>query len=217
MSEDNEKGYGCFVMFISGVALLIALIALRKWDGCLTNITSDITVTDILSILVTVLIAGQLWQSYVTKEDLKRVDQAVTDVRQLKDELTQARELPHGIMWSLRAVRSQAEDTIQGNRLAIKFYTESLKHLVLAQADYNDLIRDSLVGMRNCISNIRNADVSQFMELSDEILVNINAAEESISQMTMNLREAFREIEEMRNIHRVAASSQSSTEARAHS
>lgn len=203
MSEDNGKGYGCFVMFVAGVALLIALIALRRWDVPLCALSeSDFSVADVLAILVTVLIAGQLWQSMVTKEDLKKVDNAVKEVERLKTEIAQTRELPQGIYWTLLGRREQAAGEVQGNRFAIQFYARSLRHFVAAQADYNHFIHDALVGIRACMTNIGNNDIHRYSELSNEILANIDAAEESISQMTENLREAFREIEVMRTLHR---------------
>lgn len=201
MDKDHKNsGYGCFVMFVAGVALFIALIAHRKWDAPLCGIsTTDFNVVDILSILVTVLIAGQLWQSFVTKEDLKKIDEAREDVQCLKIELEQARELPQGIHWSLLGVREQSSGDTQGNRLAIQYYAESLKHLAKAQADYATYIRSSLVGIRICMENLINSN--NFAQLSNEIMENIIVAEQAISQMSQNLREAFHEIELMRNTH----------------
>lgn len=203
MNEDNGKGYGCFVMFVAGAALLIALIALRRWDVPLCALSkSDFNVADVLSILVTVLIAGQLWQSVVTKEDLKKDDSAVKEVERLKEEIAQTRELPQGIYWTLLGRREQATGEMQGNRFAIQFYARSLRHFVAAQADYNHFIHDALVGIRACMANIGNNDIHRYSELSNEILANIDAAEEAVSQMTENLRDAFREIEVMRTLHR---------------
>lgn len=195
MNANDEKGYGCFVMAVAGTALLIALIALRKWDGVPIS-SADICTTDILSILVTILIAGQLWQSMITREDLKRVNNAVNEVKRLKAEIEQARELPQGIYWNLLGKREQFTGNIASNRLAIQFYAESLKHFVKAQADFNLYIKDSLTGMRTCIHNIRKS--AQFIEFSDEIISNINIAEVAISQMSNNLKEAFDEINCMR-------------------
>lgn len=202
MNEDNVNGYGCFATVIAGVALLIALVALRRWDIplCALN-SSDFNVADVLSILVTILIAGQLWQSFVTREDLKKINRAVEAVERLKQEVERTRELPEGIMWSLRAVRSQSDGTANGNRLAIQFYAESLKHLVLAQADYNNLIRNSLIGMRTCITNLRNMGADTFTGMEKTISENLDVAETSISMMNENLSNAFNIMAEIRNIH----------------
>lgn len=75
MSEDNGKGYGCFVMAVSGIALLIALIALRRWDIPLWAISkSDFNVVDVLSILVTVLIGWQVFNAIENHKTLRRMD-----------------------------------------------------------------------------------------------------------------------------------------------
>jgi hypothetical protein len=75
MNEDNVKGYGCFVMVVSGLALLIALIALRRWDVPLCALkTSDFNVADIFSILVTVLIGWQVFNAIENHKTLRRMD-----------------------------------------------------------------------------------------------------------------------------------------------
>lgn len=75
MNEDNGKGYGCFVMTVSGIALLIALIALRRWDIPLWAISkSDFNVVDVLSILVTVLIGWQVFNAIENHKTLRRMD-----------------------------------------------------------------------------------------------------------------------------------------------
>lgn len=75
MNEDNGRGYGCVVMAIAGVALLVALIALRRWDIplCALN-TSDFNVADIFSILVTVLIGWQVFNAIENHKTLRRMD-----------------------------------------------------------------------------------------------------------------------------------------------
>lgn len=80
MNEDNGKGYGCFVMAVSGIALLIALIALRRWDIPLYGITAtDIDVTNTLSTLVTILIGWQIWQGIDANNRLKRMESSVKE------------------------------------------------------------------------------------------------------------------------------------------
>lgn len=75
MDNDNGKGYGCFVMAVSGLALLIALTALRRWDVPLWALkTSDFNVVDIFSILVTVLIGWQVFNAIENHKTLRRMD-----------------------------------------------------------------------------------------------------------------------------------------------
>lgn len=75
MDEGNGKGYGCVVMAIAGVALLVALIALRRWDIPLCALkTSDFNIADIFSILVTVLIGWQVFNAIENHKTLRRMD-----------------------------------------------------------------------------------------------------------------------------------------------
>lgn len=92
MSDDNGKGYGCFVMFVSGVALLIALIALRRWDTPLWGLSlSDLNTADALSILVTFLVAWQIWATIDAKNTLgkfeKRTKEYDTRINKLQTDL----------------------------------------------------------------------------------------------------------------------------------
>ena len=83
----GTKGYGCVVMSVAGFALLIALIALRKWDTPLFGLSaSDVTVTDTLSLLVTILIGWQIWQTIASREEIKKATAAAEEVEILKKE-----------------------------------------------------------------------------------------------------------------------------------
>ncbi len=75
MDEENGKGYGCVVMALAGVALLVALVALRRWDIPLCALCKDdFNVADVLSILVTVLIGWQVFNAIENSKTLKRMD-----------------------------------------------------------------------------------------------------------------------------------------------
>lgn len=91
MSEDNGKGYGCVVMALAGLSLLVALIALRRWDIPMCAIkSSDFNVVDILSVLVTVLIGWQIWQGIDANNRLRRME---SSVREAENRNTQLRHL----------------------------------------------------------------------------------------------------------------------------
>ena len=74
MSEDNGKGYGCFVMFVSGVALLVALTALLKWDNPLGGFSGESYVIAALSALITFVVAWQIWQTMISRDEIKKAE-----------------------------------------------------------------------------------------------------------------------------------------------
>lgn len=81
MNEDNGKGYGCVVMALAGVALLVALIALRRWDIPMCAIKSpDFNVVDILSVLVTVLIGWQVYNTIENSKMIRRMDRLKSEL-----------------------------------------------------------------------------------------------------------------------------------------
>lgn len=90
MNEDDGKGYGCFVMFVSGVALLVALIALRRWDEPLFAVkTSDFNVVDILAVLVTVLMGWQVFNAIENSKTIRRMDRLKAELDRKSDVWTQ--------------------------------------------------------------------------------------------------------------------------------
>lgn len=99
MNEENDyglKGYGCLVMTIAGAAFLFALIALRKWDTPLFGLSaSDATVTDTLSLLVTILIGWQIWQTITSRDEIKKAMKAAKEVEKLKKEFNKRIEEVH--------------------------------------------------------------------------------------------------------------------------
>lgn len=74
MNEDNGKGYGCFVMFVSGVALLVALTALLKWDNPLGGFSGESYVIAALSALITFVVAWQIWQTMISRDEIKKAE-----------------------------------------------------------------------------------------------------------------------------------------------
>ena len=97
---------------MSGVALLVALIALRRWDEPLFAVkTSDFNVVDILAVLVTVLMGWQIWQGIDANNRLKRMESSVADATK-RD--TQLRHLLEAFQLNETA---RAENTL-GSRYA---------------------------------------------------------------------------------------------------
>lgn len=93
MNEDNGKGFGCVVMAIAGVALLVALIALRRWDEPLWGLNaSDFDVADLLTLLITVLIGWQIWQTIDAKNTVEKFENRTKEYDAKIDHLRQGLE-----------------------------------------------------------------------------------------------------------------------------
>lgn len=77
MDEDNGKGYGCFVMFVSVVGCIFSLLALLKWDNLDCNISATGTTITVLSTLITFVVAWQIWQVIDTKNTITQIKEFV--------------------------------------------------------------------------------------------------------------------------------------------
>ena len=73
MNEDN-KGYGCFVMLVSGLAMLFSVVALLKHDDWNCEISPAGFVIATLSALITFVVAWQIWQTISSREQLNNLD-----------------------------------------------------------------------------------------------------------------------------------------------
>lgn len=65
------KGYGCFTIFVSGAAIIIAIISLLKWDDEVCNVSGESITIAVLSALITFVVAWQIWQTIASKEEIK--------------------------------------------------------------------------------------------------------------------------------------------------
>lgn len=73
MNEVHDKGYSCFLMFISGVSLIFSLVALLRWDNWDVEVSSTGIVIATLSVLLTFVVAWQIWQVIDAKETIRKI------------------------------------------------------------------------------------------------------------------------------------------------
>lgn len=73
MNEDNGKGYGCFVMFVSGVAFVFSVWALLMCDNRCRCISGEGALVTGLSTIVTIVIGWQIWQVIDLKNTKKGI------------------------------------------------------------------------------------------------------------------------------------------------
>lgn len=198
MNEDNGKGYGCFVMVVAGLALLIALIALRRWDVPLCAVeASDFNVVDILSVLVTVLIGWQVYNAIENSKMIRRMDR-------LKSELDRRSNI-----WTQRNLEIEhLVDAHSHYQAALNSEFHSDSYLQFANAlnlflqskvslDYRPL-QLTLQGLLDSLIRIENEggedDVENFIEsmtdlddLYDAIIASIHQRERDIEQLHREL------------------------------
>lgn len=67
---DGQHGYGCFTMFVSGIAMILSVISLLKWDDKVSNLTGKSFTIAVLSALITFVVAWQIWQTIKAKQEL---------------------------------------------------------------------------------------------------------------------------------------------------
>lgn len=93
MNEDNGKGYGCFVMFVSGVAIIFSIAALLRHDNWDCEISPAGFVIATLSALITFVVAWQIWTTMASKEEIKKATKASEKLKELERSLEQQRNL----------------------------------------------------------------------------------------------------------------------------
>lgn len=93
MNEDNGKGYGCFVMLVSGVAIVFSIAALLRHDNWDCEISPAGFVITTLSALITFVVAWQIWTTIASKEEIKKATEAMDKIEKLEASLTAQRNL----------------------------------------------------------------------------------------------------------------------------
>ncbi|MCI9284363.1 MAG: hypothetical protein HFJ91_00815 [Muribaculaceae bacterium] len=77
MNDNNDyglKGYGCVTMFVSGVAIILSIISLLKWDDKLCNVSGENITIAVLSALITFVVAWQIWQTMASREEIRKAE-----------------------------------------------------------------------------------------------------------------------------------------------
>lgn len=93
MNEDNGKGYGCFVMFVSVVAFMFSVWSLLKWDYVSCPIKdkfifsgSDSIIMG-LTAIITFVVAWQIWQTIASREEIKDARRAAKKADKIANEV----------------------------------------------------------------------------------------------------------------------------------
>lgn len=74
MNKDyKNSGYGCFVMLVSSVAIILSFVSLLMQDAWKDKLTSQTFIVAILSVLITFLVAWQIWQTIDAKNIIKEI------------------------------------------------------------------------------------------------------------------------------------------------
>lgn len=179
MNEDNGKGYGCVVMAIAGVALLVALIALRRWDVPLWGLSaSDFDVAGLLTLLITILIGWQIWQTIDAKNTLekfenrtKEYDVKIDGLRQELESKTMLLSAQGERMSFLIDGHSRQHSAQNENILAASYrmYAEAVEMFIRSwMPPMYDPLQASLLEMTNILDRIENNPKQWKMFVDDE-------------------------------------------------
>lgn len=208
MNEDNGRGYGCVVMVIAGVALIVALIALRRWDIplCALN-ASDFNVADLLTLLITVLIGWQIWQTIDAKNTLEKFENRTKEydakIDRLRQELESKTKLlsAQGERMSFLIDAHSRQHTAQNeNMLAASYrmYAEAVELFIRSwMPSMYDPLQSSLQAMTNILNGIEDNkeqwkmfvdDEATYDDLHERIINAISQHQEVLDGITNQIR-----------------------------
>lgn len=185
MNEDNGKGYGCFVMFVAGVALLVALIALLKWDNPLGGFSGESYVMTSLSILITFVVAWQIWQTMASREEIKDAIKAAKKANKVAKEVASLKTEFENSLNLFAAYRASSDGLsfLLNNRHFKAFHLfataiiDSLKFL----NDQGKCAMGAFVNLDNCMDfDSNDASMKEFTEKWDGVVNRLNEIEEAL-------------------------------------
>lgn len=73
MNVDVGKGYGCTVMALAGMACVLSVWSLLKWDNLCSFISGGDSLITALSVIVTLVMGWQIWQVIDLKNTKKEI------------------------------------------------------------------------------------------------------------------------------------------------
>lgn len=212
MNEDNGKGYGCVVMAIAGVALLVALIALCRWDVPLWGLSaSDFDVADLLTLLITILIGWQIWQTIDAKNTLekfenrtKEYDVKIDGLRQELESKTMLLSAQGERMSFLIDGHSRQHSAQNENILAASYrmYAEAVELFIKSwMPPMYDPLQKSLLDMTSLLDVIENEKKQWSFFLNDEAIYDV-LHENILSAIKQHQNTLDGITQQVRNIHK---------------
>lgn len=167
MSEDNGKGYGCFVMFVSGVAIVFSIAALLRHDNWDCEISPAGFVIATLSALITFVVAWQIWTTIASKEEIKKATEAMDKIEKLEASLTAQRnlfsqrnlEIRHLIDAHARLHEAENTEDLGGKYI---LYIEAIEKLIQSKMDISyeqfENARAGLMSTVNAFQGLKDID-----------------------------------------------------------
>ena len=162
---DEQRGYGCFLMFICGVSFIVSIIALAgKFPRVLTVVDNGIIeggydylgiIISILSLFVALLLGWQIFNAIEMRGLIKEIDDIKEDnARQSQEIQNQKHYTTANLYYSLaRSIKNNASCPID-YREAYRQYAEALAEFLEVEPD--DFIDRCIAGMEAC-QNIKEA------------------------------------------------------------
>lgn len=209
MNEDNGKGYGCFVMLVSGVAIVFSVAALLRHDKWNCEISPAGLVITTFSALITFVVAWQIWQTMAAREEIREMKDAAKMAEDRFDSLNrqlaeQRESIPHMIeatrlyshAHTLRTVGEQNESNL------LESYALYLEAIVeFLQSNPKDFVDRCLAGMKRCQSP--NIGAFNYNPKHDEAFVercnhNYETLEGMFNLLTQEQRGQIRKLREIR-------------------
>lgn len=149
MNDKNFNGFGCVTMIMSSVALLVALIALRKWDIPLFGITSsDMDVINMLSILVTILIGWQIWQTIDAKNTVRIAEEASKKIQEFEKELERNKNIHRPFLAYTEGMRYF---DAQNYSSAVNYFLSMVEMYVDYEIEFNNFMSTAIGNAITCV------------------------------------------------------------------
>ena len=193
----HKNEYIIYVWFTIGIVALVFTM-FNTNHGCNlfnNNATSD----NVLSVLVTFLVAWQIWQTMASRADIKEARDAVNKFDELRDELNKEKEIVEGHLYRMEANLRFSEDN--SGYIAFQTYVAALKHYIAGEAEYTAHIHHVLSRISALIRNGYGADQDHWVIThASDVNANIDDIAASIATMDNNLIEARGQLENIRNL-----------------
>ncbi len=166
-SSDNFRGrHNHTTLRIIGCILLILALAYCLWmcihyniqhypSAVVTSKPADYfgMIVGFFSLLVTLLVGWQIWQTMVARREIESVLEVANDVENIRRELYQTREVSEAHFWDAEATR------LFGNEdylLSFVFHAQAAQEYIRADVDYGRWAQQAMARMDAALNNLEN-------------------------------------------------------------
>lgn len=191
--KEDKKNPSWPTFFVSSVALFLAFLSLGDWRVWRADSNGWSVVLASLGCLVTFVVAWQIWQTILCREDIRRIKSLSKELKRLDDKMEMLKTTPEGyVMYTCGRTYLEKHNY----KVAFPLLTEACSILLENQEPYEKYPTVIIGMMKECLLQMDDEDRrsnSCHIETIDEMI-------NKVGKMEKLSQEAIRRLNEIKSL-----------------